>query len=68
MSKTQRRPYPSDDLARIAIDRDLHRALSEAAAELGITGPGVMVRQILSGIETAEDVKRLYRDSLAQRA
>ncbi len=65
MSKKQKQRYPSDGFARIAITRELHGILKEAALELGVAGAGTMVRQLLSGLKTAKDVKALY---LSQRA
>ncbi len=65
MSKKQNQRYPSDGVARIAITRELHGILKEAALELGVAGAGTMVRQLLSGLKTAQDVKDLY---LSQRA
>ncbi len=48
------------DLPKVAIDVELHEVLAEAARDLGITGPGVMIRKLLAGLKTAQDVKDLY--------
>lgn len=60
-----KKPAKHADLPKVAIDVELHEALAEAAQDLGITGPGVMVRQLLAGVRTADDVKRLYFSSKA---
>jgi uncharacterized protein YlxW (UPF0749 family) len=56
-----KRRYQRDQFARVAIERPLHQALSEAAGRVGVEGPGVMLRLLLRDLETADDVVERYR-------